>query len=138
MEQTDRFAKANQRARRLRIAAPHAVEARYDRRLGRILIRLSTGIDVAFAPADAEGLERAEPADLRQIEISPSGFGLYFPALDADLYLPALLEGFLGSRKWMARRLGALGGSATSEAKAAAARRNGARGGRPRKAAAAD
>jgi hypothetical protein len=39
---------------------------------------------------------------LTRIEISPSGLGLYFPAIDADIYLPSLLEGFLGSRGWMA------------------------------------
>jgi hypothetical protein len=39
---------------------------------------------------------------LSKIEISPSGLGLHFPAIDADLYLPALLDGFLGSRRWMA------------------------------------
>jgi len=45
---------------------------------------------------------RARPAQLAGIEISPSGLGLHFPQLDANLYLPALLEGFLGSRQWMA------------------------------------
>jgi hypothetical protein len=135
---TEELEKANRRARRLKAAEPHAVEARYDDRLSRVFVRLSTGIDIAFVPQDAEGLERATAAELQQIEISPSGFGLHFPALDADLFLPALLEDFLGSRKWMARRLGAEGGRSTSQAKAAAARQNGARGGRPRKAAAAD
>jgi hypothetical protein len=55
--------------------------------------------------------------------------------LDADIYLPALLEGFLGSKRWMAGRLGAAGGRSTSTAKASAARKNGRSGGRPRKAA---
>lgn len=138
MARSDEFERANQRARRMKATEPHAVEARYDRRIGRVVVRLSTGIDIAFAARDAQGLEQATPAELRQIEISPSGFGLHFPALDADLYLPALLEGFLGSRKWMAQRLGTVGGRSTSEVKVLAARRNGARGGRPRKAAAAD
>lgn len=35
-------------------------------------------------------------------QISPSGLGVHFPRLDADLYIPALLEGFLGSRRWIA------------------------------------
>jgi len=39
---------------------------------------------------------------LEEIEITPSGYGIHFPKLDADLYLPALLQGFTGSRKWMA------------------------------------
>jgi hypothetical protein len=53
--------------------------------------------------------------------------------VDADLYLPALLDGFLGPRKWMASRLGTTGGKVRSTAKIAAAKRNGRRGGRPRK-----
>lgn len=99
-----------------------AVAARYDRRVGRVVVRLSTGLDIAFSPRHAEGLERATPSDLAEIEISPSGLGLHFPKLDADLYLPSLLDGHLGSRGWMAARLGREGGRARSPAKAAASR----------------
>jgi hypothetical protein len=60
---------------------------------------------------------------------------VHFPKLDVDLYIPALLEGFLGSRQWMAAQIGKLGGQASTEAKSAAARENGKRGGRPRKSA---
>jgi len=133
MEQNDQFSAANRRGRELRNALPHAVSARYDRRIGRIVIHLSTGLDVAFSPRDAQGLENASAAQLNSIEVSPSGFGIHFPALDADLFLPALLEGFLGSRKWMASRLGFEGGKSKSAAKATAAKRNGRLGGRPRK-----
>jgi hypothetical protein len=45
------------------------------------------------------------------------------------------MQGLFGSKRWMAAQLGAEGGRARSEAKAAAARSNGARGGRPRKSA---
>ena len=58
------------------------------------------------------------------IEISPSGLGLHFPKLDADLYVPVLSEGILGSRHWTAARLGKKGGSVRSAAKAEAARAN--------------
>jgi len=133
MDKTDRFEVANRKAEELRASLPRAVRARYDRRIGRVVITLSTNLEVAFAPRDAEGLEGASPAQLDAIEISPSGFGIHFPKLDADIYLPALLEGFLGSRKWIASRLGAQGGKSKSPAKAAAAKRNGRSGGRPRK-----
>jgi hypothetical protein len=116
------------------LSPPHAIRARYDRRLRRILIRFSSGLDVSFSPRDAQGLEKATAAQLNQIEISPSGHGVHFPRIDVDLYLPALLMGFLGSRNWMAGRLGALGGKSRSAAKIAAAKRNGRRGGRPRRA----
>ena len=125
--------RANRRAAELRAAHPRAVSARYDSRMGRIVIHLSSRLDVAFSPRDAEGLEHATPAQLEPIEISPSGFGIHFPKLDADIYLPALLEGFLGSKQWMASRLGADGGRSKSAAKASAARKNGRTGGRPRK-----
>lgn len=123
----------NDQAREMRAALPQAVRARYDRRLGRIVIELSNKLAVMFAPADAEELEKASPADLEPIEISPSGFGIHFPKLDADLYLPGLLEGFFGSREWMAARLGAAGGRSRSAAKRKAAKKNGKLGGRPRK-----
>jgi uncharacterized protein DUF2442 len=133
MELDNQVTLANERARQLQSSHPRAVSAKYDRRIGRVVIHLESRLDIAFSPHDAEGLEDARPDQLEPIEISPSGFGIHFPKLDADLYLPALLEGFLGSRKWMATRMGAAGGRSKSEAKSAAAKKNGSLGGRPRK-----
>ena len=130
------FKQANARTKALKAGTPAATSAYFDRRSGNIIVKLSTGIGIFFSPKDAQGLEDARPAQLNEIEITPSGFGLHFPKLDADLYVPALLEGFLGSRKWMAARLGAAGGSSRSKTKAVAARANGVLGGRPRKVAA--
>ena len=113
------------------------MSARYDRRIGRVVVRLSTALEISFSPRDVQGLEAATWEQLREIEIDPPGFGLHFPALDADLYIPALLEGFLGSKRWMASRLGELGGKARSAAKARASRANGRMGGRPKKVTAA-
>ena len=110
---------------------PRAIAARYED--GQIVIDLSTRYRVSFAAERAQGLAGASPSDLAEIEITPSGYGLHWPKIDADLWLPALLEGVFGSRNWMAARLGAEGGKATSDAKAAAARENGKRGGRPLK-----
>ncbi|MCF5706266.1 DUF2442 domain-containing protein [Pseudomonas syringae] len=93
---------------------------------------LNSGVELAIPPRLVEGMSEARPDQLDQIEVSPSGLGLHFPKLDADLYVPALLEGVLGSRSWMARQLGAMGSSVMSEAKAKAARANGKKGGRPR------
>lgn len=132
MEPNDRVELANQRARNLQASLPKAVSAHYDRRIGRIVIHLNSKLDLAFSPRDAEGLEDATPAQLDTIEISPSGFGIHFPKLDADLYLPSLLEGLLGSKKWMASRLGAIGGKSRSVAKRTAAKANGRLGGRPK------
>ena len=52
----------------------------------------------------------ASSDDLADIEISPAGLGLHWPCHAADLYVPALLQGVFGSKRWMARELGAQGG----------------------------
>lgn len=127
--------KASQRAADRRAGTPIAVAARYDRKSDRVILSLNTNLEIMFSPKNAQGLEHAKPSQLTPIEISPSGYGIHFPKLDADLYVPALLEGFMGSRKWMAARLGAQGGKAKTVAKVTAARSNGRLGGRPRKAA---
>jgi Protein of unknown function (DUF2442) len=123
------------RAKELDDSHRKAIAARYDRKSGRIVVDLSSRLSVSFSPRDAQGLERAKPSQLDEIEISPSGFGIHFPKLDADIYVPGLLEGFLGSKKWMAARLGRIGGKSRSMAKRAASRANGKLGGRPKKAA---
>jgi hypothetical protein len=125
---------ANRRAAARLAKTPTVTAARYDPRRGAVVIDLSNGTFIGFRPQDAQGFEHAKPEQLSQVEISPSGLGLHFPAIDADIYVPGLLEGFLGSRRWMAAQLGKAGGSATSPAKTAAVRENGKLGGRPKKA----
>jgi hypothetical protein len=73
---------------------------------------------------------------LRKIKISRNGLGLHWPLLDADLFVPGLIESAFGSRRWM-QQIGKLGGSSRSSVKAAASRENGKRGGRPKEKAAA-
>jgi hypothetical protein len=124
---------ANERGEQMGREFPHAVSAKYDRASGKVMIELSSKLTLSFAPQDAQGLEDAKPSQLAEIELSPSGFGVHFPKLDADLYIPGLLEGLLGSKKWMAARLGQLGGQSRSRAKKAASRANGMKGGRPRR-----
>ncbi|MGA3187318.1 MAG: DUF2442 domain-containing protein [Bryobacteraceae bacterium] len=133
MASGDDFKRANQRAKDLAATIPRVVSAHYDRKTGLIVIHLSSKLIVSFSPADAEGLEGARPSQLKEIEVSPSGSGIYFPALDADLYVPGLVEGFLGSKAWMASRLGQMGGRSRSLGKQVASRANGKLGGRPRK-----
>jgi hypothetical protein len=116
-----------------RLRGPQATGAHYDAARDRIVVELSTGIEISFSPKQAQGLETARPDDFSEIEITPSRLGLHFPKLDADIYVPALLEGALGSAKWMVGQMGRIGGAARSAAKAQAARENGKRGGRPRR-----
>lgn len=125
--------KAEKRMRARLKGQPRARAARYDRRSARIIVGLSNGLELGVPVELAQGLAGANASDLSHIEITPTGLGLHWPRLDADLYLPALMEGVFGSRRWMARVLGKAGGRSTSSVKQAAARANGKLGGRPRK-----
>ncbi len=136
MTMSDEFKEATNRGAQRREREPFAVSACYDRRIGRVVIALNTGIEIAFSPHCIQGMEKSSPADLSEIEITPSGFGVHFPKIGMDIYVPALLDGVLGSKNWMAARLGQKGGSVRSKAKTAASRANGKLGGRPRRQAA--
>jgi Protein of unknown function (DUF2442) len=124
------FAKASERGRRLLTRGPLATAARYT--AGRIHVELNNGCAFEFPVKHAQGLAGAKATDLRNIEIQASGLSLHWPRIDADLYVPALVKGVLGTQQWMAE-IGAAGGKVASRAKAAAARANGKLGGRPKK-----
>jgi hypothetical protein len=74
-----------------------------------------------------------QPADqLTKIDVSPAGDALSWRALDVDVYVPGLIEHVFGARLFAAAT-GRRGGQQRTEAKAIAARLNGAKGGRPPK-----
>ena len=116
-----------------RVAArnlPIAEHATYDPTDDTIVVRFKSGVTLRVPRHLLQGLEDATPEDLAAIELVGPGTGLHWPQLDVDHYLPGLAQSIFGTREWMAE-LGRRGGSVTSQAKAAAARRNGRRGGRP-------
>jgi len=110
-----------------------ASAARFDAATGRVVVELVNGCLYAFPAALVEDLQGAGAGDLAEVRVDGLGFNLRFPALDVDLYVPALVAGIFGTRKWMTRELARIAGRARSPAKASAARANGAKGGRPRK-----
>lgn len=94
----------------------------------------TVGIPLAVEPQ----LAALTPGDLAALRITPSGTTLTSEPANLDLSVEALvLRALMGPdyhQRLRAESAAALG-SSTSEAKAAAARLNGAKGGRPRKAA---
>jgi hypothetical protein len=110
--------------------------ARYDSTTDRIMIELANGITLLVPPASVQALAGAKHEDLAVIELLGTHM-LDWPRMDQQVYIPDLLRGITGTRAWMARQLGSKGGkkggSAKTSVKAAAARANGAKGGRPRK-----
>jgi Protein of unknown function (DUF2442) len=124
---------AEARGRKMLETEPRALAAHYDRDAGRVTVDLVNGCTYAFPAQLVQDLHGASHDDLAGIEVDGLGFNLHWPTLDVDLYVPALVSGIFGTRAWMARELARVAGQATSPAKAAAARSNGAKGGRPRK-----
>lgn len=123
------------RRRGLRQAAtePRASKAAYDQQAGQIVIELTNGVTVRVPTELLEGVASATPEAAAQVTLGPRGASLHWASLGVDFSLAGLLAGVLGTRGWMAE-LGRRGGSVRSDAKAAAARANGRRGGRPGKA----
>jgi hypothetical protein len=96
------------------------------------VVGLSNGERLVLQREKLQGLQRATKAQLSNVEVEMLGTALSWPDLDVDLYIPALMKGIFGTKQWMSE-LGRVGGSVRSEAKAQAARENGAKGGRPKK-----
>jgi hypothetical protein len=98
--------------------------------LNLLIVALSNRRRLVLPIEDLQELEKATHEQIQNYELLGHGTGISFPELDVDLYVPALIEGIYGNRRWMAQ-LGKKGGSAKTAAKRQAARANGAKGGRP-------
>ena len=123
-------ARAAERVARKRGHRARAVH--YDRAKGRIVVELSSGVLFAFPVASVPALRRAAPSELAQVALSAAGSALSWEALDVDVSVAGLLLAAVDPAERV-RYLATLAGRAISPAKAAAARANGAKGGRPRK-----
>jgi len=127
------FDKAEAAGRAVMANEQRASSARYDGKSGRVVLELLNGCAYAFPAALVQDLQDADATKLETIEIDQTGLNLHWPALDVDLYVPALVSGIFGTRAWMTSELARIAGASKSAAKSAAARANGAKGGRPRK-----
>ena len=81
---TEEFEAAKARGDAL-LLGPRAVSAHYDAGRHRVIVRLTTGVELGLAPRDVEGLQNATSDALKAIEIDACGLGVHFPRLDADL-----------------------------------------------------
>ena len=129
----EQLKRAEARGRKMLETEPRAAAAHYDPAAGRVVIELANGCAYAFPAQRVQDLQGASEEDLADVEVDGAGFNLHWP--NVDFYVPALVAGVFGTRAWIARELARVAGRVRSPAKAAAARSNGAKGGRPRKAA---
>ena len=125
--------RAIERARHLR-EGPLVTEVEYKPGPGLdlLVLKLSDGRRCLLPREDLQGLESGTKEQIANVEIVGGGAGLHWPDLDADLYVPGLLQGIYGNKHWMAM-IGRRGGVVTSAAKKKASRANGRLGGRPRR-----
>ncbi|MEX2272132.1 MAG: DUF2442 domain-containing protein [Vicinamibacterales bacterium] len=128
----ERFARARALGQ-ARAQEPSAViQAHYDSIRDAIDLKFRSGGSMTIPRAIVPGLAEAPASILGEIRVSLAGDALSWPSLDVDVSIPGLVEQAFGTRLF-ARAAGQKGGQRRSKAKAAAARANGAKGGRPRK-----
>lgn len=116
-----------------RVQRPIPTSVRFDADSGRIVVEFVNGAAFMVPARSLEGLAVATDAELAEVELLGET-GLHWESLDVDYSISGLMSGVFGSRSFMeAQRKG---GQSRSDAKIAASRANGAKGGRPRKLAA--
>lgn len=93
--------RATQAAAIANATEPRAQSAYYDAACSLVIVHLKSGATFSFPSEIAQGLAGADAADLAEIELTPSGDGLHWESLDADLHVPSLLAGVFGTRAWM-------------------------------------
>jgi hypothetical protein len=120
---------ALRRAREADRIEPRAGVVTYDVERGLIMVELRSGFLFGFPP-ERVGLASATAEQLGNVRISPSGDGLHWDELDASVSLTGFVAEAFNLREWSPRLLGQI----SSDAKARAARQNGMKGGRPRRA----
>jgi hypothetical protein len=109
---------------------PQAKAAYYDRKADHLVIELKNRVTFIIPCELIQGLRGADPDLIAEVELMPRGAALHWEKLDQDFSVAGLMAGIFGTRAWMSE-LARRGGRVTSERKAAAARENGRKGGRP-------
>lgn len=102
------------------------VSARYEELLDVIVLQLSNGLEIRFAPAVLSYLESVESDCLADMEITDSGAGLSWKRLGVECRLDELLVEVMGEgSKLLFSAIGRRGGKVITPAKSEASRRNG-------------
>ena len=125
------YEEATRRGEAERAATPLPASAGYDVSSGRIVVEFVNGAAFMVPARLLQGLEAATDAELAEVELLGET-GLHWESLDVDFSIKGLMAGIFGTANFKASAQ--RGGQSRSEAKTAASRENGKRGGRPRKA----
>jgi hypothetical protein len=123
---------ARLRAERTRARGAYAESAEYDGSSRALRVGLANGSTFSVPVSLIPELRDAPEAALADVEVGPAGLALRWNLLDIDLSVVGLARLLLG-RRLLLTAAGGAGGASRSTAKAEAARRNGRKGGRPKK-----
>ena len=110
------------------------VGARYDARRDTLELAFRSGGTMVIPRNLVPDLEAVAAGNLEAPVVSPAGDAISWPVLDVDVYVPGLVARAFGTHLFAAAT-GRQGGRRRTKAKTAAAKLNGAKGGRPRKSA---
>ncbi len=80
---------------------PAATKVEFLRSVRLLLLELKSGQRLAIPVEDLEELANATDEQLATIELLGPGTGIHFPEFDGNLYVPYLVEGSRGSKRWM-------------------------------------
>jgi len=111
---------------------PRIKSVRYVAEMDIFVLQMSDGTYPTLPRKLVQELQGVSRAKAAKVVADRAANAIRWPELDVDLYVPSLVEGIFGTKKWMSD-IGKLGGAVRSKSKSEAARRNGAKGGRPRK-----
>ena len=125
------FARASRAGRLAVKTEPRAATAAYRGRDQALHVELTNGAKFIIPVKLIPELQKAPVRDIRKVEVLGRGGGLHWETLDVDISVPGLVASVFEGPTWLAE-LGRVGGQRSSAAKAAAARKNGRKGGRPR------
>ncbi len=133
------FEEATKLGRETIVNSPKAKKVSYNSKTKRLMVKLENSLVVVIPANLIQIFDGATDEQIKDVKIAVQGLYLRWNSLDEDLFLPNLLQGIFGTRKWMDNlkehlsSAGKKGGASSSNAKRAASAANGRRGGRPRK-----
>jgi hypothetical protein len=138
-ESNQQFEEATKRGRETLDGSPKAKTISYNAKSRRIVIELESGVSAIVPIRLIEILQNATSEQIGDVEIAVGGLYLRWKSLDEDLFVPNLLQGIFGTRRWMNNlkehlsEAGKKGGASRSKAKRKSSAENGKKGGRPRR-----
>jgi hypothetical protein len=78
---------------------PHPIAVRYNSVARLVEVDLNWGYSITFPPERAQDLASATDEQLLHVEVA-GVWGIYFPEIDADLWVPHLVSGRFGNDRW--------------------------------------